>query len=306
MAGISPARRRDGFTLIELLVVIAIIAVLIGLLLPAVQKVREAAARLKCQNNLKQLGLALHNHHDSQGFFPHTGTTWGSTRGTFTSNGIAYDNWGWTWQLLPFLEQSALTVPTLANTDVASTYVAVFQCPSRRQAAKWVVPYQVNAGSQILLPANSTVAGLDYAANLGPTGCNLQTNCTFGFVQRFRKLTAQDFPDGLSNTMAIGEKYVKSDMYDGLDTSDCCGWLNGASHETLRTGQNQPKRDNPNDTTVGGGGNTAFFGSAHSAGFNAVAGDGSVRMIKYDIDLVNVFRRYLQRDDGLVFSQNDL
>jgi hypothetical protein len=161
------------------------------------------------------------------------------------------------------------------------------------------------SASQVLLPADSTVAGLDYAANLGPTGCNLQTNCTFGFVQRFNRIKATDITDGLSNTLAVGEKYVKSTLYGGLDTSDCCGWLNGASHEVLRTGANQPKRDNPNDTTVGGGGNTAFFGSAHASGFNAVAADGSVRGIRYDVDLPT-FRRYLQRNDGEVVDLNQL
>src|SRR5262249_45809233 len=75
----------------------------------------------------------------------------------------------------------------------------------------------------------------------------------------------------------------KATMYDGLDTSDCCGWLNGASHEVLRTGQNQPKKDNPNDTTVGGGGNTAFFGAAHPGGVNCVVGDGCVRIGRSDV-----------------------
>ena len=160
---------------------------------------------------------------------------------------------------------------------------------------------QVSA-SQVLVKAGTRVAAMDYAANLGPTGCNLQNSCNFGFVKRFTRLRVDDIADGTSNTMALGEKYVKASMYDGGDTSDASGWLNGANHENLRTGQNQPKLDNPNDTTVGGGGNTAFFGAAHSSGFNAVSADGSVRSVSYEVDLKNVFRRYLQRDDGLVLD----
>jgi len=140
VSSMSGSLRRRAFTLIELLVVIAIIAVLIGLLLPAVQKVREAAARLKCQNNLKQLGLAVHNYHDANSFLPPGGidvTGVGAPKlgVPATAQRIAH---GWAMLILPYIEQDAmyrqynirLDWRHPANQNVVSSPIAIMQCPS--------------------------------------------------------------------------------------------------------------------------------------------------------------------------------
>src|SRR5437660_7925075 len=142
--------RRSAFTLIELLVVMAIISILVGLLLPAVQKVREAADRLKCTNNLKQIGLALHNHHDSLGSFPASR----NYPSAFTYSAHA--------RLLPFIEQDSIykTINFSApyndpsNAFASSAPVSIFQCPSDSQSripAGWAgTNYRANEGTSLV------------------------------------------------------------------------------------------------------------------------------------------------------------
>src|SRR5262245_39760068 len=193
----GPYRRavpKRGFTLIELLVVIGIMGVLVGLLLPAVQKVREAAARSQCQNNLKQIGLAFHDHHDLHHEFP-TGGWANSTPPTYV-NGVPLvgrqQRAGWGFQILPFIEGS---VAWSAGPVVAiATPNQVFFCPSRRS------PQTVTFRDGYFPPLTGgqlTHALCDYAAS------NLEGT---GVVRQIEPVRLAEILDGTSNTLLVAEK----------------------------------------------------------------------------------------------------
>ena len=255
--------RRTALTLIELLVVIAIVAVLIGLLLPAVQKVREAAARIKCANNLKQIGLALHSHHDAVGYFPTGGTSFAPPP-TYV-NGVPAappaQNAGWAFQLLPFIEQDALHRSPAA---VLTTPVPLYFCPARR-------------GPTVVAQSFGPRAGGDYAAATGTGGTAGETGPYFGVIVRNPlRTTTASVTDGLSTTLVVSEKRLHPDRYATGDWCDDQGFTDGWDNDIIAITSRPFGRDERKEMDY-------EFGSAHPSGANTVFGDGSVRHLRYGL-----------------------
>jgi prepilin-type N-terminal cleavage/methylation domain-containing protein/prepilin-type processing-associated H-X9-DG protein len=311
------SRKRGGFTLIELLVVIAIIAILIGLLLPAVQKVREAAARMSCQNNLHQLALALHSYHDSNGSFPGC---------------PAVGNAGVSWHclILPYIEQGNLAAqvdPTkaaygsqnsraLPNQPLGAYRVATFLCPSATSEF---------SSSLIDSPDGKTRAyTTHYVGNAGPVGTNPKTGTAYNVntvsaaqgglaadgilpfiptvvtslspTPRPAGVRLPDISDGTNSTLMLFEA-----SWTGLDAGTYRSWVRGFAWNSDGTcSKNVTNAMGVQKYTTGGTYNNTSMGSNHAGGCNVAFGDGSVRFMSATVDLNNVLKPLASRSGGEV------
>jgi prepilin-type N-terminal cleavage/methylation domain-containing protein len=261
-------RRRGAFTLIELLVVIAIIAILVGLLLPAVQKVREAASRTQCINNMKQIGLAIFNFESTYGELPSQATR-------------PPNHSGWMVEILPYIEQDAVNqVFQQNNWDPTASGIhpiRLYFCPSDPQGFPVLIPFYNNdAGTDYV-----GVAGLDYTDGLG-------------IINTKKAIKVVWIADGTSNTVMVGERPPIPSTTWGRWSAYGDGSISGA--KLLATlGFNDPS-GNPCPAPP------YFFGdgplnvwsqcsinqmwSNHTGGANFVIGDGSVRFISYSARLI--------------------
>lgn len=298
--------RRRGFTLIELLVVIAIIAVLIALLLPAVQQAREAARRSQCKNNLKQLGLALHNYHDTSGTFPVGGFFEGVVSGARQGTGM-----GWHVAILPNIDQGPLfskldfnqsTYTHPANLTLAMIELPAFFCPSADSGTTH------KSGLSGENATGGATASVHYIGVMGPQGAN-PNGGTYavdttqaghgdfsqaGLMLRNKFVRIADATDGLSNTLQVGEMSWNKANCFRVYLRGCNGAPCG-SVKNVVNGINLTPYNGANNF------NNVSFGSQHVGGAQFLMGDGSSHFISQNIDF-NVYRQLASKSGGEVVS----
>jgi len=323
---------KSAFTLVELLVVITIIGILIALLLPAVQAAREAARRLQCQNNLKQLALSIIGHEQALGHFPTGG--WGYWWEGDPDRGFELRQpGGWIFNVLPYMEQQSLHDIGAGETDAQKMQsriqlvmqpLSVHNCPSRRPSILFPCvagPYGPIVKNNMDYMNVTLVARGDYAMNCGSQNYNEITNGPSSFAEGdspsyawpdvssptspYRHngisylrsmIRAAEVSDGLSNTYLVGERYLNPDHYaTGLDGGDNSNLMTGYENDSYRCTYSAPLQDTPGLV------DTYRFGSAHAGGLHMAFCDGSVQWINYTIDAA-VHKVLGSRDDGAVID----
>jgi type II secretory pathway pseudopilin PulG len=298
--------------LVELLVVITIIGILIALLLPAVQSAREAARRVQCQNNLKQLALACLQHEQANGFLPSNG--WGTYWEGDPDRGFGKRQPGsWIYNILPYLDQQPLhdigmglaaSAKTTVFTQREATPLEMLGCPTRRKVGTEPNVYYLGGGFAYNMSAPSQWTRSDYAVNTGdyeygygcevgsgfgvPTSLNQADDPGFQWLSMVNvtgpsfmrsEINLADITDGASSTYLVGEKYVSPDYYEtGQDLGDNEGMYMGFANNVSRETQEPPLPDTPGRMHWG------VFGAAHSEILHMAMCDGSVAPISYNID----------------------
>ncbi|MBI1832193.1 MAG: DUF1559 domain-containing protein [Planctomycetes bacterium] len=297
----STSSPRRAFTLIELLVVIAIIAILIGLLLPAVQKVRAAAARMQCGNNLKQIGLALHNYHDTRKFFPPGGVSTAQPMLGIPA-GVTH---GWAVFILPYLEQEpvykqynfAASWNAAANTAVVATQIKVLQCPASPTNGMFSGTAAVSDYAPVNAINTSQLAPLGLVDNVANSNGVLAVN----FLCRMADVT-----DGVSNTILVAEDAARPQLWRvGMPIA---GTVSGAAWadrdaEYITHGFTANGVSVPGPCAVNCMNDNEIY-SFHSSGANIVMGDGAVRFLSTSVS-IRIVGAMITRSGGEVYAMPD-
>ncbi len=312
----SKSGKRAGFTLVELLVVIAIIGVMVGLLLPAVQAAREAARRMSCQNQMKQLALALHTFHDANGQFPHGVEGQVSPKASPSNpnpNPTAYvAGTSWLVYILPFIEQQALyemydfgvAHNHANNAPIGNTVVQANYCPSGPAPSKYTDPngggvngnppphyIGVMGPAGIVSPAVVSYNGQDFPYTVGDPAVNGAWS-VHGVLTHFRSqpgsanstnrvVKFSNIVDGTSNTLVIGERAVVLPLGQA---NDYRSWIRGNNGGTSAS-KNVTYPINSTNYNGSNNFNHISFGSQHPGGCQFGLGDGSVRFLSDSINL---------------------